>query len=879
MNRSKTLSESTIGSNNDTIQRSEFTQQLDCDDDNDNFTAADERFEPLVILSTAFNEEAPRPGKRPLERGEFAEKMARQTNPGTLLLVFNFYAKLFAPHQQMQAKVPTYSEIMFANNTLSMGEMMCFCADFRIVPNLLTRNDIRNIWPFIGEELDADTKRVGKELSLDGFQELLVRVALLNGLTPEGRQKKLCDDKQPHSAIAALVKWLHLDDRSAIKHKLDTIGVKTKARLSSNSHEQAMGNPYTVHDKRRFTLLDSLHPKQITISEMLNEANRKLKATKKRGRRGGNVNITQGLTVLNKIMRLYHHSLKHSFESFESELVTTSWKRFNRDRPSGQICRAYVDCGDCTEGIEYNFTLRIKNQTMNELCVIGLDYRSRVREAAALGATADALGRTLEDVASEIEQHPVQVTIDRTDEKQKNLILHPGATRRVDIIVRATKPCEVFEMLQFQAVQTSSVGGDNGDVGSGGRRGTTFFQKSPSKSATGAAAADSLDPTKSSFNGRDFLGTRTSGNEEILQDFAGHDGHDSSSSAKNAKSAKSGSPADARPGSRSGSRPGTGGSSRSSSSTNKKRMRMLSQQQKFVVHCPFYLRCPTPRDFYIKPLRIQQTLHQRMSLPSVAFDDVGNMEETYDGFDDDVGPFNSRINEEPDFIPASRNSPSSRGSRSRPSSGQSTDSGRVSNSGFLGDSTEAKAARQKAREMREKLSKTEYMKELEQKTKDCWDGNYQFQEDRSAQYRESPKHARRMAKRVMHNATRGGKDVCLVIPVIDVRLRYLADPPKMEWSRRRGSTTMMSATGDSAAGGGGEGGEGEAGANGSSMIHSASTPNMMLHNRPPPPMIAVTKFNQKCYDMSNPKHLYNMLHGKVNGDDGAATKNERLPNL
>ena len=142
MNRSKTLSESTIGSNNDTIQRSEFTQQLDCDDDNDNFTAADERFEPLVILSTAFNEEAPRPGKRPLERGEFAEKMARQTNPGTLLLVFNFYAKLFAPHQQMQAKVPTYSEIMFANNTLSMGEMMCFCADFRIVPNLLTRNDI-----------------------------------------------------------------------------------------------------------------------------------------------------------------------------------------------------------------------------------------------------------------------------------------------------------------------------------------------------------------------------------------------------------------------------------------------------------------------------------------------------------------------------------------------------------------------------------------------------------------------------------------------------------------------------------------------------------------------------------------------------------------
>ena len=64
--------------------------------------------------------------------------------------MFNFYAKLFAPHQQMTKKVPTYSEIMFANNTLSQGEVMCFGMDFRIVPHLLTRNDVRNIWPFIG---------------------------------------------------------------------------------------------------------------------------------------------------------------------------------------------------------------------------------------------------------------------------------------------------------------------------------------------------------------------------------------------------------------------------------------------------------------------------------------------------------------------------------------------------------------------------------------------------------------------------------------------------------------------------------------------------------------------------------------------------------
>jgi hypothetical protein len=178
------------------------------------------------------------------------------------------------------------------------------------------------------------------------------------------------------------------------------------------------------------------------------------------------------------------------------------------------------------------------------------------------------------------------------------------------------------------------------------------------------------------------------------------------------------------------------------------------------------------------------------------------------------------------------------------------------------------------------------MRELEQKTKDCWDGNYQFQEDRSAQYRESPKHARRRAKQVMYNATRGGKDVCLQIPVIDVRLRFLADPPKMEWSRRRASTASLGVPEEN-----GEEAAAAATISGRSLGQSASVPNTasaqnMTNSRqddlkrgrgsparPPPPMVAVTKFNQKCFDMSNPKHLYNMLHGRVGG--GTATKKVR----
>ena len=62
---------------NESIHRTTFLAQLDQDDDNGNFTAADERFEPLVIASVEYDSECPRPGRKALERGQFAEKMAR----------------------------------------------------------------------------------------------------------------------------------------------------------------------------------------------------------------------------------------------------------------------------------------------------------------------------------------------------------------------------------------------------------------------------------------------------------------------------------------------------------------------------------------------------------------------------------------------------------------------------------------------------------------------------------------------------------------------------------------------------------------------------------------------------------------------------------
>jgi len=260
-----------------------------------------------------------------------------------------------------------------------------------------------------------------------------------------------------------------------------------------------------------------------------------------------------------------------------------------------------------------------------------------------------------------------------------------------------------------------------------------------------------------------------------------------------------------------------------------------------------YLRCPTPRDFYTRLSRMQQTIHQRMSLPSIAFDEHGGMDQTYDAYDDDVGPFNSHLYDEDEHNDDNNDNDASGGGALL---GQGAEEGGVRDSGDWGgaDDPQAKAARIRAREMREKLSKTDYMKELEQKTKDCWESTLQFQEDRSAMYRKAPKVAADKAKRVLLAATRGGQDLIGQIPKLDVVLRMLGDTPKMEWSRRRDRRRDGVDEGDV------------------SFTMQGGQSSMLGHGksrgsppRPPPPMIAVKKFD--VCDLRNPKDLYQAMHG------------------
>ena len=64
----------------------------------------------------------------------------------SLRTAFEFYAKLQSPNQQMATRNVTYELMCFANETLSFHELVVWMRDFKVVPTLLTRGELRFLW-------------------------------------------------------------------------------------------------------------------------------------------------------------------------------------------------------------------------------------------------------------------------------------------------------------------------------------------------------------------------------------------------------------------------------------------------------------------------------------------------------------------------------------------------------------------------------------------------------------------------------------------------------------------------------------------------------------------------------------------------------------
>jgi hypothetical protein len=94
---------------------------------------------------------------------------------GPLVVAFLFYAKVLDPRVATGKYYPKFADIDRASKTMTFTELLAFCWDFNIVPQLISRGDLRYIF---GHVHRSKAEKL-TELSFYQFEELLTRVALV----------------------------------------------------------------------------------------------------------------------------------------------------------------------------------------------------------------------------------------------------------------------------------------------------------------------------------------------------------------------------------------------------------------------------------------------------------------------------------------------------------------------------------------------------------------------------------------------------------------------------------------------------------------------------------------------------------------------------
>eukprot|EP00753_Platysulcus_tardus_P016235 PLAT5515.1.p1 GENE.PLAT5515.1~~PLAT5515.1.p1 ORF type:complete len:681 (+),score=304.80 PLAT5515.1:59-2101(+) len=169
-----------------------------------------------------------------LDASAYKGHVRGQRKPGSVVLMFEFYAKIFSPSKQLSRRTLTYDEILRANNTLSFGEFLCLAKDTKITPQLLTKGELHLVW----ESLHRSKEDVFfQEMNYAQFLELLVRVALLafekrSNFEAAGGLPDGASAFAPLRKVSLLIAYMRLDDLRFIRRFLDTTGSATAARMN-----------------------------------------------------------------------------------------------------------------------------------------------------------------------------------------------------------------------------------------------------------------------------------------------------------------------------------------------------------------------------------------------------------------------------------------------------------------------------------------------------------------------------------------------------------------------------------------------------------------------------------------------------------------------
>lgn len=190
-----------------------------------------------------------------LERAATAERICRNTgiqilgqykltdalpanlNPdeavNTLLLIFQFYAKI-----KTASSHATFSAQEDDVNFMSFSKIEIFCRDFKVIPRLLTREELKMLWGDIARAHVLAGRGVFTVIDFDEFKDLIIRMSLWAYHKP-GLKKLIItlEGFMPRNAeiLQCFCHYLKLSDVRFINNFIRTKGRQTQGELNYRS--------------------------------------------------------------------------------------------------------------------------------------------------------------------------------------------------------------------------------------------------------------------------------------------------------------------------------------------------------------------------------------------------------------------------------------------------------------------------------------------------------------------------------------------------------------------------------------------------------------------------------------------------------------------
>eukprot|EP00603_Paraphysomonas_imperforata_P003074 CAMPEP_0114427970 /NCGR_PEP_ID=MMETSP0103-20121206/8666_1 /TAXON_ID=37642 ORGANISM="Paraphysomonas imperforata, Strain PA2" /NCGR_SAMPLE_ID=MMETSP0103 /ASSEMBLY_ACC=CAM_ASM_000201 /LENGTH=779 /DNA_ID=CAMNT_0001597135 /DNA_START=306 /DNA_END=2645 /DNA_ORIENTATION=+ len=188
------------------------------------------RFTYLNFLSAA-RAAQDNPDGLSLKLGWYAmSDKARYKANCSLCIIFYFYAKTTPIHAKT-SKGDTYESIESARHALSFFELLILLRDFRVIPNIIIKEELHYLWHLNMVEKAKKGQKFRRMICFDEFKAFLGRIAILAFNKPGMKRIMQASGSgrtfNSGELVGFLARFMHLDDVQWVRNRIRTTGKET----------------------------------------------------------------------------------------------------------------------------------------------------------------------------------------------------------------------------------------------------------------------------------------------------------------------------------------------------------------------------------------------------------------------------------------------------------------------------------------------------------------------------------------------------------------------------------------------------------------------------------------------------------------------------